>query len=1319
MKKILVALAALGLLPATAQQHMRISFPGYDRPGAETLHNFPALVVLTNNVGGTSFKMNTFTNDGYDLRFKSKDGTPLDYEIDTYEPGERLLAWVKVPELEPDGSTFITASWGDPQDFGQLDCTTNGSVWADHLLVHHYAETALNAVSLESSTAVKRPANFIGQGGLQGVPSEGKIGMAAGLSASGNTHGIELVSNLAVGDAWSVSVWFKNLKPASLNWRTLTRGAYHHILVENGGGTRLGAHYGNPRYGQPESTCRVAELAGTWRHLAATYSNGQTRYYLDGMEIGVLDDIPGTFTNTDYIKSIGCNHSGGANQQFAEFLDEFRVATVAHSPHWVWAAFMSEGQDPGFTKYEEAGDVLCLVVDGNPKGVGEADPAFGMHWDYPASTSFTATASAVWTNPAENTIALATGWEFYEFNGQKNDYDLTDSGNGDEYEYTFQMGVTNKLVWVFAVSNLITVTQNPGGNVSGAGWCLRGESLVLTATPAAGNSLLRWLGDVDGGVASGNTLTLPGDKPRKVSALFENVQHVALIDSNGNPVLDDSNDGFSWATPKQTVQGAVAALGLDHGLVLVTNGNHLVTGTMMALTNAVTIRGVTGNPLEVQLYRNGGGRIFHLDHPDARVESVTVRGGFANDAQGGNILIGNGNMNLTTMGGGTVTNCVIAGGSVSYWGDGGGVTINSIHGLVTHSVISNNWLNLNISANNVGGAGVRLNAGRLEHSLIVHNRAPELQNTNKVVAGGVCVTGGSMVNCTVAGNTSFYCGGVHANSGNGLVINTVIAGNTASEKNDDTVAWFGLPARFVNCFTDTAAPINATCTNFTAAVLLTGVAVGDFTPAPYSPLIDAGIEVSQHIVGYVQPAVDLAGKKRVMGVPPVIDVGCYESDPSQMAVSFVCDNPEGIIPARAVFEATLSGAEETDPVFFIWDFGEDNPVFITDAPVATNTYHDGGTYFVTLIASNATTGATATVPPLRVKYAPRTLHVWNANTLGTADEPYDDWANAAATIQDAVDYAVNGCEIVIRGSTLEYIGNFGTEAHRSAVNITKALRVYSEDENPASVVIRPVGSHSGRAMRVSHAGAWVSGVTLTGGWSDGSAHGKGVFIDSNGGVVSNCVIRGNDAGSDAHSAGAFLNGTLAFLTHCVITNNTTGNAANADHSFVRVSAGRVENSLIAGNRVTSAVETRTAAVEVFGGEVAHCTIVDNATTARGVVFGGSAGQVVYCVIAGNTDAEDGGPAPLFTGNDRVNASTTDSPMANGTCRVQPAALIFKDYTGKNYRLGSASLAINAGPRVDPAEVSAIDLDGQPRVQSGYIDHGCYEANPRGTLFLVR
>jgi len=92
-------------------------------------------------------------------------------------------------------------------------------------------------------------------------------------------------------------------------------------------------------------------------------------------------------------------------------------------------------------------------------------------------------------------------------------------------------------------------------------------------------------------------------------------------------------------------------------------------------------------------------------------------------------------------------------------------------------------------------------------------------------------------------------------------------------------------------------------------------------------------------------------------------------------------------------------------------------------------------------------------------------------------------------------------------------------------------------------------------------------------------------------------------------------------------------------------------------------------------------------------------------------------------NGKINECTVDvaydlNNPGITNCRTGTPQEIFKNYPN-DYRLGSSSPAFNAGPKVNPALYPSVDLDGRPRVQGGKIDHGCYEANPPGTLLLLR
>ena len=336
----LLAVAAVCLRAQSASQ-MRISFSGYTER-SETLVNYPALVKFADGVGGSSFSFsaNPFVDaDGYDLRFYDAGGAMLDYEIDTWDTGAECAVWVKVPEIKPDGSSLIYATWGDINDAAQLDCTTNGAVWADgFLVVQHYNEAdGLNVFNATASVRTGTIRNVASDARAPGV-----VGRSVDLSGSGINCGI-VIPSLTTGSEWTAGAWFQGLKPNAV-WRTLLRGAgQHHVIVEQGG-NRLGAYVGG-NFRPSDAGTLLPDNPPVWRHVLAVGSGSTTTFYIDGEPAGVSG-----YNANDTITHIGFWDNG---QQFANFLDEFRVAARVRSADWAWADYMSQSGAPAFTKYAD------------------------------------------------------------------------------------------------------------------------------------------------------------------------------------------------------------------------------------------------------------------------------------------------------------------------------------------------------------------------------------------------------------------------------------------------------------------------------------------------------------------------------------------------------------------------------------------------------------------------------------------------------------------------------------------------------------------------------------------------------------------------------------------------------------------------------------------------------------------------------------------------------------------------------------------------------------------------------------------------------
>ncbi|MCL1909838.1 MAG: hypothetical protein FWG05_02770, partial [Kiritimatiellaeota bacterium] len=369
---IIVIIAAVRAVSAIAQDayQMRVSFPGYDNR-EETLFNFPALVVFTNNVGGSGFDFGAMPfadPKGRDLRFFGDDGEPVPFEIDSWDTNGVCAVWVQVPELKPDGSSFVRAVWGGTfvsQGRSSYD------VWDDFLLVQHYNENNSGAVA--DATAAKQTAAIRNPSYAY---SEGKFGGSANLSADWRNNVITMNNGgIGLGSAWTISVWFKELMPRDYgdgnHWRTLTRGPVknHHIIISQYGDD-VGVYMDNGPSDPPAidggfypvSPAQIASdyENGYWRQFYAVGTDNTTSVYVDGELIGFganfQCDVP--------VYAIDNYQEGG--QKFANYLDEFRIADCARSSNWVWAAYASESGDPAFAVYElsTAGDLpFALVYD--------------------------------------------------------------------------------------------------------------------------------------------------------------------------------------------------------------------------------------------------------------------------------------------------------------------------------------------------------------------------------------------------------------------------------------------------------------------------------------------------------------------------------------------------------------------------------------------------------------------------------------------------------------------------------------------------------------------------------------------------------------------------------------------------------------------------------------------------------------------------------------------------------------------------------------------------------------------------------------------
>ena len=271
---------------------------------------------------------------------------------------------------------------------------------------------------------------------------------------------------------------------------------------------------------------------------------------------------------------------------------------------------------------------------------------------------------------------------------------------------------------------------------------------------------------------------------------------------------------------------------------------------------------------------------------------------------------------------------------------------------------------------------------------------------------------------------------------------------------------------------------------------------------------------------------------------------------------------------------------------------------------------------------------------------------WYVTTNGTGNGT--SWEDATNSIQGAVDGKPDG-DVVWLGA--------GSYSPATNIVVTNAIHIRSASGLPTSVTVN--GGLSYRVFTLA-SGAWVSGVTITGGLLDSTdqGHGAGVY----GGSISNCIVTytrcpGGSSGGGLYSVTAYSS---------LIWDNDCGGWGG----------GALDSTLYS------------------------CTIVGNEAAATG--GGANGGTVWNCIISGNLpdDLHDVTDYYSCATNATGPGSITNNPLFVG---------------GSDYRLQADSPCINAGTN-QAWMTDAKDLDGNERLwpRGGTVDVGCYERGSSAT-----
>jgi hypothetical protein len=384
-----------------------------------------------------------------------------------------------------------------------------------------------------------------------------------------------------------------------------------------------------------------------------------------------------------------------------------------------------------------------------------------------------------------------------------------------------------------------------------------------------------------------------------------------------------------------------------------------------------------------------------------------------------------------------------------------------------------------------------------------------------------------------------------------------------------------------------------------------------------------------------------------------------------------------------------------------------------------------------------------------------------------ATPPYTNWATAATTIQDAVDAASAGDEIVVTNGVYATGGRavYGKMTNRVAV--TKQLTILSVNgpEFTAIAGRQTATTNGDGAIRCVYlsSSAVLIGFTLTNGAtrgpngdSDRECSGGGAWCPTRSGILANCLLVKNHS---SVSGGGVYGGTLSNCS--LIGNKVTlgfgggGGACKSTLYDSFLSANSIGDGLSGdgGGAFECTLHNCSLISNSAGGPGggAYRSILNNCTVSgNSGLFGGGTywSTLTNCLIVGNSAQSAAGGVDLYQGfainctiisNSALNSAggvggssnvsnciiyynnarsssnygqtltlnhCCTFPMPTNTAGNITNAPLFMDQAAGNYSLQSNSPCINAG--AEACDLSGFDLGDNPRIVGGTVDIGAYE-----------
>ena len=294
---------------------------GANLPATALEEGFPLLVRLHKGM----FDFSQAKASGEDIRF-SAGGKSLAYQVEDWDASKGTASiWVRIPVIRGDARQEIKMHWG------QADAVSESNGAAVFNSDNGFASVLHLDEALQDELGGVTPKD---EGS---TVATGMIGKSRHFAASSGINCGDHITNYPYSDhPFTSEAWFR---AEAAGKSILYWGRYATRLNGNtGDGNEVAISIGSPAQlswgsdGPGGAAAGTAPVLRQWYHVAATYSNGTSRIYVNGKLEGSNYHRAAMSLTTNVMMTIGGMRG---NYDFVGGIDEVRVSRVARSADWL------------------------------------------------------------------------------------------------------------------------------------------------------------------------------------------------------------------------------------------------------------------------------------------------------------------------------------------------------------------------------------------------------------------------------------------------------------------------------------------------------------------------------------------------------------------------------------------------------------------------------------------------------------------------------------------------------------------------------------------------------------------------------------------------------------------------------------------------------------------------------------------------------------------------------------------------------------------------------------------------------------------------